>query len=115
VTKRQWQSRQAIKPRPAALLLNAGILPSMVRKSWSFKDDRRVTELARASKTLEQIAKASSPERIRKVAIRLGVSIKSRTPKEKYSGRRLPELVCREETASVSAAIYALRDKELAH
>jgi hypothetical protein len=78
VTKRQWQSRQAIKPRPAALLLNAGILPSMVRKSWSFKDDRRVIELARASKTLEQIAKAMarSPERIRKVAIRLGVSVK---------------------------------------
>jgi hypothetical protein len=64
---------------------NAGILPSMVRKSWSFKDDRRVMELARASKTLEQIAKAMdrSPERIRKVAIRLGVSIKSRTPKKK--------------------------------
>jgi DNA-binding CsgD family transcriptional regulator len=48
-------------------------------KSWSLKDDRRVMELAKASKTLEQIAKAMnrSPERIRKVAIRLGVSIKS--------------------------------------
>ena len=57
----------------------------MARKSWSFKDDRRVMELARASKTLEQIAEAMarSPERIRKVAIRLGVSVKSRTPKEK--------------------------------
>lgn len=50
-------------------------------KSWSFKDDRRVIELAMSSKTLEQIAKAMdrSPDRIRKVAMRLGVSIKSQT------------------------------------
>ena len=50
-------------------------------KSWSFKDDRRVIELARSSKTLEQIAKAMdrSPDRIRKVAVRLGVSVKSCT------------------------------------
>jgi hypothetical protein len=48
-------------------------------KGWSFKDDRRVMELAKASKTLEQIAKTMNctPERIRKVAMRLGVSVKS--------------------------------------
>jgi hypothetical protein len=47
----------------------------------SFKDDRRVIKLARSSKTLEQIAKAMdrSPDRISKVAMRLGVSIKSQT------------------------------------
>jgi hypothetical protein len=51
----------------------------MVRKSWSFKDDRRLLELAKSRKTHEQIAKAMnrSPERIRKRAIRLGVSLKS--------------------------------------
>jgi hypothetical protein len=51
----------------------------MVRKSWSFKDDRRLLELAKSKKTLEQIAKAMdrSLERIRKRAMRLGVSIKS--------------------------------------
>jgi predicted transcriptional regulator len=51
----------------------------MVRKSWSFKDDRRLLELAKSKKALEQIAKAMdrSPERIRKRAMRLGVSIKS--------------------------------------
>ena len=51
----------------------------MVRKSWSFKDDRRLVELAKSRKTREQIAKAMdrSPERIRKRAMRLGVSIKS--------------------------------------
>ena len=44
----------------------------MVRKSWSFKDDRRLLELAKSKKTLEQIAKAMdrSPERIRKRAMR---------------------------------------------
>jgi len=51
----------------------------MVRKSWSFKDDRRLLELAKSEKALEQIAKTMdrSPERIRKRAMRLGVSIKS--------------------------------------
>jgi len=54
-------------------------------KGWSFKDDRRVIELARSSKTLEQIAKAMdrSPDRIRKVAMRLGVLIKSQTTTKK--------------------------------
>jgi hypothetical protein len=55
-----------------------------MRKGWSFKDDRRVIELARASKTLEQIAKTMNrtPDRIRKVAMRLGVSVKSKAPKK---------------------------------
>src|SRR6202022_5076763 len=49
-----------------------------MQRSWAFKDDRRVMELARASKTLEEIAKTMgrSPDRIHKVAIRLGLSIK---------------------------------------
>jgi hypothetical protein len=51
----------------------------MVRKSWSFKDDRRLLELVKSKKGLEQIAKAMdrSPERIRKRGMRLGVSLKS--------------------------------------
>jgi hypothetical protein len=55
-----------------------------MRKGWSFKDDRRVIALARASKTLEQIAKAMNrtPDRIRKAAMRLGVSVKSKAPKK---------------------------------
>jgi hypothetical protein len=59
--------------------LSGGSILAMVRKSWSFKDDRRLLELAKSKKTLEQIAKAMdrSPERIRKRAMRLGVSIKS--------------------------------------
>jgi hypothetical protein len=53
-----------------------------MRKGWSFKDDRRVIELAKASKTLEEIAKTMNrtPDRIRNVAMRLGVSVKSKTP-----------------------------------
>ena len=55
----------------------------MVRGSWSFKKDRRLLELAKSGKTLEQIAKVMSrpPERIRKIAMRLGVSIKSKAAK----------------------------------
>jgi hypothetical protein len=53
-------------------------------KPWSFKNDRRMMELAKASKTLEEIAKTMkrTPDRIRKVAMRLGVSIKPQTPKK---------------------------------
>ena len=52
----------------------------MVRKPrWSFKEDRRLMELARSSKSLEEVAKVTgrSPDRIRKMALRLGLSIKS--------------------------------------
>jgi hypothetical protein len=57
----------------------------MVRKPrWSFKEDRRLMELARSSKSLEEVAKATgrSPDRIRKMAMRLGLSIKSRASKK---------------------------------
>jgi hypothetical protein len=56
----------------------------MVRKSrWSFKDDRRLMELARSSKSLEQVVKivGRSPEAIKKAAMRLGISFKSRAKK----------------------------------
>ncbi|MFG3592404.1 hypothetical protein [Bradyrhizobium sp. RDI18] len=51
----------------------------MAGKSWSVADDRRVIELAKASKSLEEAAGTMkrTPERIRKVAMRLGVSFKS--------------------------------------
>jgi hypothetical protein len=54
---------------------------------WSFKEDRRLLELAKSEKTLEQIAQAMdrSPESIRKSAIRLGTSIK---PSTAHRGRR---------------------------
>jgi hypothetical protein len=48
-------------------------------RSWSFADDRRVIELAKASKSLEEAARIMkrTPERIRKVSMRLGVSFKA--------------------------------------
>jgi len=50
---------------------------------WSFKEDRKLMELARASKTLEDVVRATgrSPDRIKKMAMRLGLSIKSRSTK----------------------------------
>jgi hypothetical protein len=51
----------------------------MVGKSWSYANDRRVFELAKASKSLEEAARIMKrkPERIRKVAMRLGVLFKT--------------------------------------
>jgi len=44
-------------------------------RSWSFANDRRVIELAKASKSLEETARIMKrkPERIRKVAMRLAL------------------------------------------
>jgi len=51
----------------------------MARKAWSFAHDRRVIELAKASKSLEEAARIMkrTPDRIRKVSTRLGVSFKA--------------------------------------
>jgi hypothetical protein len=55
----------------------------MIRKGWSYKEDRRLSELAGSGKTLEQIAKAMdrTPNGIRNRSIRLGLSIKSKAAK----------------------------------
>jgi DNA-directed RNA polymerase sigma subunit (sigma70/sigma32) len=56
----------------------------MARKSWSFADDRRVIELAKEKKSLEEVAQIMNrtPERIRKVAMRLGVSFRATKTKK---------------------------------
>ena len=55
----------------------------MAGRSWSFKHERRVIELAKASKSLEEAARIMkcSTERIRKVSMRLGVKFKSEAEK----------------------------------
>src|SRR5258708_14636604 len=56
---------------------------SMVRKlksaRWSYAEDRRVLELAKQSRSLEEIANLinRSPEAIHTVAIRLGISLRT--------------------------------------
>lgn len=47
--------------------------------AWSYADDRRVIELAKAKKSLEEAAliMRRTPKRIREVSLRLGVSFKS--------------------------------------
>jgi len=56
----------------------------MARKAWSFAHDRRVIELAKASKSLDDVARIMkcTPERIRKVSMRLGVSFKATKTKK---------------------------------
>ena len=56
----------------------------MAGKSWSYADDRRVIELAKAKVSLEEAAgiMKRTPERIRKVSMRLGVSFKATTKKK---------------------------------
>jgi hypothetical protein len=51
---------------------------SLKRRSWSFADDRRVIELAKAAKSPEEIARIMkrTPEGIRKRSMRLGISFK---------------------------------------
>jgi hypothetical protein len=50
-----------------------------VGRSWSFADDRRVIELAKAKTSLEEVVRITkrTPERIRKIAMRLGVKFKA--------------------------------------
>lgn len=65
-------------------------------RSWSFAHDRRVIELAKAKKTLEEAARIMerTPERIRKVSVRLGASFKSSAKNKLRSGskaKRSPE------------------------
>src|SRR6478609_8226246 len=56
------------------------IVSVMARKPWSFKEDRRLMELAKSSITLEQAAKqlGRSPEAIKRMALRLGLALKSK-------------------------------------
>jgi len=56
----------------------------VLARRWSFKDDRRLMELARASKTIEEVAKITgrSPQAIMKKAMRLGISFKSQATKK---------------------------------
>jgi hypothetical protein len=60
----------------------------MVRKGWSYKEDRRLSELAGSGKTLEQIAKAMdrTPDFVRNRSLRLGISIKSKAATRKIRG-----------------------------
>ena len=60
----------------------------MIRKGWSYKEDRRLSELAGSGKTLEQIVKAMgrTPDGIRNRWIRLGLSIKSKAATRKIRG-----------------------------
>ena len=56
----------------------------MARKPWSFKEDRRLMELARTSTSLEEAAKqlGRSPHAIKRIALRLGLSLKSKATKQ---------------------------------
>ena len=50
----------------------------MARKPWSFKEDRRLIELAKSSTSLEEAARqlGRSPDAIKRMALRLGLSLK---------------------------------------
>jgi hypothetical protein len=57
----------------------------MARKPWSFKEDRRLIELAKSSSiTLEEAAKhlGRSPDAIKKMALRLGLALKPKAGKK---------------------------------
>ena len=56
----------------------------MARKPWSFKEDRRLMELAKSSTSLEEAAKllGRSPDAIKRMALRLCLSLKSKGAKK---------------------------------
>lgn len=56
----------------------------MVRRPWSFKEDRRLMELAKSSTSLEEAAKqlGRPPDAIKRMALRLGLSLKSKGTKK---------------------------------
>ena len=55
----------------------------MARKPWSFKEDRRLMELAKSNISLEEAAKllGRPPETIKRMALRLGLTFKSKAKK----------------------------------
>ncbi|MGY4509141.1 hypothetical protein [Bradyrhizobium sp. USDA 3650] len=56
----------------------------MARKPWSFKEDRKLMELAKSSVSLEEAAKqlGRTPDAIKRMALRLGLSLGSKKPKQ---------------------------------
>jgi len=87
-TSQSLPARKPRKPKGETIrrLVEIGLKATMIRKGWSYKEDRRLSELA--GKTLEQIAKAMdrTPDGIRNRSIRLGVSIKSKAATRKIGG-----------------------------
>ncbi len=63
-----------------------------MKRSWSFANDRRLMELAKSKVSLEEAARVMerTPERIRVVSMRLGVSFKSeRAPRSSWKPQRM--------------------------
>ena len=54
----------------------------MARTPWSFKEDRRLMELAKSSVSLEEIAKQLGRSPDKRMALRLGLSLKSKGAKK---------------------------------
>jgi hypothetical protein len=56
----------------------------MARRPWSFKEDRRLMELAKSSTSLEEAAKllGRSPDAIKRMALRLGLALKNKGSKK---------------------------------
>lgn len=56
----------------------------MARRPWSFKEDRRLMELAKSSTSLEEAAKllGRSPDAVKRMALRLGLALKSKGSKK---------------------------------
>jgi hypothetical protein len=68
----------------AALSEPKGFSLIVRKRRWSFNEDRKLIELARASESLEDVVKETgrSPESIKKAARRLGISFQSQTKKK---------------------------------
>ena len=86
----------------------------MVRKGWSYKEDRRLSELAGSGKNLVQIAKAMdrTPNGIRNRSIRLGLSIKSQAATKEDQGLRLISAARRGPQSAMLCGIFSVIRRE---
>ncbi|MBR0842757.1 hypothetical protein JQ607_21355 [Bradyrhizobium liaoningense] len=71
-------------PLGGFVVMDERMVSVMARRPWSFKEDRRLMELAKSSTSLEQAAKllGRSPDAIKRMALRLGLSLKSKSTKK---------------------------------
>jgi hypothetical protein len=71
-------------PLGGFVFVTRGSFQEMARKHWSFKEDRRLMELAKSSTSLEDAAKqlGRSSDAIKRMALRLGLSLKSKSTKK---------------------------------
>ena len=80
VAKRTW-----VRLATLSLWPYERMIVRMARRPWSFKEDRRLMELAKSLTTLEEAAKqlGRSTDAVKRMALRLGLTLKSKRARKR--------------------------------